>query len=167
MTAIDDIAHAHTAVARTLRGVRPDLAVTAYGIPAPQGSKRHVGNGRLIESSKRVKPWREAVRLAAHEVLDATGTGPLDGPLAVELTLTVVKPASAPKRRTTWPITRSSGDLDKLIRSTFDALTDAKAIADDSRIVEVTATKVYPGEGYDALERPGAVIRVWRIGGGS
>ncbi|OPC85178.1 hypothetical protein B4N89_20780 [Embleya scabrispora] len=151
-------------MARTLHAVRPDLEVVAYGIPAPQGSKRHVGGGRLIESSKRVKPWREAVCLAVREVLDGTGADPLGGPLAVEIVLTVVKPASAPKRRTTWPITRYSGDLDKLVRATFDALTDSGAIEDDSRVVEVTATKVYPEEGVDALRRPGAVIRVWRIG---
>ena len=33
--------------------------------PAPQGSKRHVGGGRMIESSAKVKPWREAVRSEA------------------------------------------------------------------------------------------------------
>ena len=37
------------------------------GIPASQGSKRHVGRGILIESSKRVKPWRSDVRIAAQE----------------------------------------------------------------------------------------------------
>jgi Holliday junction resolvase RusA-like endonuclease len=80
---------------------------------------------------------------------------------------TVRKPASAPKRRVTWPTTRDSGDIDKLLRSTFDALTTAGAIADDSRIVEITARKVFPGEGLDALETPGAVIRVWRLAEGA
>ena len=32
------------------------------GLPAPQGSKRHVGEGRMVESSKRVKPWRRHER---------------------------------------------------------------------------------------------------------
>ena len=35
------------------------LTFTAYGIVAGQGSKRHVGNGVMIEQSKRVKPWRD------------------------------------------------------------------------------------------------------------
>jgi Holliday junction resolvase RusA-like endonuclease len=75
---------------------------------------------------------------------------------------TVRKPASAPKTRTSWPCTRDSGDLDKLLRSTFDAIADdAKAIADDSRIIRVTAAKVFPGEHPHALTAPGAVIRVW------
>ena len=31
------------------------------GIPAPQGSKRHVGGGRMIESCKALKPWRDLI----------------------------------------------------------------------------------------------------------
>lgn len=30
---------------------------SVLGLPAPQGSKTHVGEGRMVESSKRVKPW--------------------------------------------------------------------------------------------------------------
>lgn len=153
----------------------PALTVTVRGHrPAPQGSKRHIGHGRMVEQSKRVKPWREAVRDAARAAMQPEPFGelvsrrpPLDGPLSVDAVFTVVKPASAPKRRITWPITRHSGDLDKILRSTFDALTDGWAIADDSRIVEVTACKVYPGEGPDALGEPGAVIRIWLLGGAS
>ncbi|MCY0960819.1 RusA family crossover junction endodeoxyribonuclease [Streptomyces sp. H27-H5] len=140
----------------------PDLTVTVLSHrPAPQGSKRHVGRGRLIEQSTRVKPWRAAVDEAVRAAV--AGAVPLDGPLSVEIAFTVRKPASAPKTRITWPTTRDSGDLDKLLRSTFDALTTAGAIADDSRIVEVTARKMHPGEGLDALDGPGAVIRVWRL----
>lgn len=139
----------------------PALTVTVINHrPAPQGSKRHVGRGRLVEQSLRVKPWREAVHSAALEVMENRLI--LDGPLSVEVVFTVRKPASAPKR-VSWPITRDSGDIDKLLRSTFDALTTSGAIADDSRIVEVTARKVHPGEGVDALDAPGAVIRLWRL----
>lgn len=156
--------------ATTAAGPRPDLEFTVHHRPAPQGSKRHVGGGRLLEQSKRVKPWRDAVDEAARaaRVVSHIGDVPvhkptLDGPLSLEVVFTVRKPASAPKRRVTWPTTRDSGDIDKLLRSTFDALTTAGAIADDSRIVEVSARKVHPGEGLDALETPGAVIRVWRL----
>lgn len=147
----------------------PDLEFTVRDHrPAPQGSKRHVGRGRLLEQSKRVAPWRVAVDEAARAAMNARwlegrGEEVLDGPLSVEIVFTVRKPASAPKRRVTWPTTRDSGDLDKLLRSSFDALTTGGAIADDSRIVEVSSRKVFPGEGLDALETPGAVIRVWRL----
>lgn len=154
---------------------RPDLEFTVTDHrPAPQGSKRHIGRGRLLEQSKRVAPWRQAVdqaaqaAMTARHVLEHGGRPavtpqPLDGPLSVEVVFTVRKPASAPKTRVTWPTTRDSGDIDKLLRSTFDALTTGGAVADDSRIVEVVSRKVFPGEGLDALETPGAVIRVWRL----
>lgn len=143
------------------------LTVTVYGTPAPQGSKRHVGNGVLIESSAKVKPWREAVK---HAVIDARlaaepyyGLPPIEGPVAAALIFTVPKPASAPKRTHTWPVRRP--DLDKLIRSTLDAITDSGAIRDDAQIVELTAAKRYPGEGPHALTTPGAWIRLTPIEG--
>lgn len=133
------------------------LVITVHGEPAPQGSKRHVGGGRMVESSAKVKPWREAVKYTA---LD-THPEVLDGPLCVEVTFTLRKPASAPKRRTTWP--QRKPDLDKLLRSTFDALSDAGVWVDDAQVVEVTARKVYPDEGVDALSHPGALIRIWPV----
>ncbi|MFE9491449.1 RusA family crossover junction endodeoxyribonuclease [Streptomyces sp. NPDC006641] len=151
------------------------LTVVVHGRPAPQGSKRYAGHrlnaasGRvsavLVEQSKRVKPWRAlvtaATTLAMRDIAHAVA---LDGPLEAEIVFTVLKPASAPKRKRTWPITRHSGDVDKLIRSTFDGIADAQAVADDSRIIRVTATKAYPGEHPDALDRPGAIIRLYTLG---
>ena len=48
------------------------LVITVHGTPAPQGSKRHVGRGIMVESSAKVKPWREAVK---HAALDAITPG--------------------------------------------------------------------------------------------
>jgi Holliday junction resolvase RusA-like endonuclease len=145
------------------------LTITAYGDPAPQGSKRHVGGGRLIESSKRLPSWRTAVKDAtdaavARRIMDDGAPDlPLDGPVVAEITVTVARPKSAPKTRITWPQTRSSGDLDKLVRGILDALDQGGAIADDSRVVELTARKVYPHEGIDALDRPGVVVHLWPL----
>jgi len=44
-----------------------NYSFTVWGIAAPQGSKRHVGNGVMLESSDRVRPWRQDVRFAALE----------------------------------------------------------------------------------------------------
>ena len=143
------------------------IEITVYGSPAPQGSKSFKGiwGGKavLAESSKHVKPWRDAVRGDAIVARQAIGGWEvLDGPLAVEMVFTVPKPASAPKRRRTWPMRMP--DLSKLCRSTEDALTDAGVWKDDARVVSYDRLqKVYPGEGQDALEAPGAVIRVYRI----
>jgi crossover junction endodeoxyribonuclease RusA len=46
------------------------MHIRINGIPAPQGSKRHVGNGVMIESSKAVGPWREAVRNECQRVVE-------------------------------------------------------------------------------------------------
>ncbi len=138
------------------------IEIIAYGIPAPQVAKSFVGvsksgKGLMVESSKKVKPWRATVVLAAKAAM--AERAPLDGPLSVSMVFTVPKPKSAPKTRRTWPDTRP--DLSKLARSTEDALTDAGVYVDDARIVSYSwLSKVYPGEDADALSEPGVRIVV-------
>ncbi|KAB8196227.1 RusA family crossover junction endodeoxyribonuclease [Nonomuraea phyllanthi] len=134
--------------------------ITVFGTPAPQGSKRHVGKGVLVESSTRLRPWREAVKQAALDVREQT----LQGPLSVEIAFTFNKPKSAPKTKVTYPVTRSSGDLDKLCRAVLDALTDAGIMRDDSQVIELIAAKGYAGEDGE-LDIPGAVIEVRELNG--
>jgi Holliday junction resolvase RusA-like endonuclease len=135
------------------------LEFPVYGTPAPQGSKRHVGNGQMVESSKAVKPWREAVK---HAALDARGeTPPLDGAVGVTVIFTIPKPTSAPKRRQTWPAKRP--DIDKLLRSTFDALGEAGVWLDDAQVIAVSASKAFPGEAFGALDVPGARLHIYRV----
>lgn len=152
-------------------GTSHGLTITVYGLPAPQGSKRHLGRGVLVESSKKVKPWREAVKAAALAVLLPAGLAPLDGPLVADMVFTFTRPRShyrtgrnAHLLRDTAPAAPTSPpDLSKLARSTEDALTDAGAYVDDARIVAYRRlAKVYagtPGD-PDALHIPGAVIRI-------
>ena len=64
------------------------ITITVYGMPGLQGSKRFVGTrggrGVMVESSAKVKPWREAVKFAAREAMQAAGlSAPMDGPLVV------------------------------------------------------------------------------------
>lgn len=142
------------------------LIITVHGHPAPQGSKRHVGHGRMIEQSKRVTPWREAVKHAALQQIEGPQPPPfttITGPVRVRVQFVFHKPKSAPKRRRTWPITRTSGDVDKLLRSTFDAITDAGIWRDDSQVVYVAAEKLYVGDDDTPLTSPGAVIRLMEI----
>lgn len=143
------------------------ITITVYGMPAPQGSKRFVGlskagRGLMIESSAKVKPWRVDVKAAAEALIQRlAGEWPMGGALVAQMVFTLPKPARAPKKRQTWPDKKP--DLSKLVRSTEDALSDAGFWADDARVVEYgRLAKVFPGEGLDALDRPGAVIRVWR-----
>lgn len=141
------------------------IEIIVYGTPAPQGSKKFVGTtktgrGLLVESSKKVKPWRMDVKAAAELVRDQhAALMPLDGPLLVSMVFTLPKPASAPKKRRTWPDKKP--DVSKLARSTEDALSDAGLWADDARVVEYTRlAKVFPGEDPDALQSPGVRISV-------
>lgn len=105
------------------------------GVPAPQGSKRHVGNGRMIESSKKVKPWRAQVIRAAQ--VANLFQEPLDEPVSVTVAFYLEKP----KKSKFGNSPAGPPDLDKLLRSTFDGLTGSGVIKDDSRIVEVSARK--------------------------
>lgn len=102
------------------------IEFTVYGQPAPQGSKKFVGTtktgrGLMVESSKKVKPWRQDVKAAAVEAM--AGRPALDGALVAVMTFTLPKPTSAPKTRRSWPSRKP--DLSKLVRSTEDAMTDA------------------------------------------
>ena len=129
------------------------MTITVYGTPAPQGSKRHVGRGVMIESSKKVKPWREAVKWAAIEALVGRG---FEGPVEVEVDFYFTHPKTG-KRRSSHSV---KPDIDKLCRSTFDALKDAGVYEDDSRICSVVARKHY-ADAHSPVPA-GAVIRVER-----
>lgn len=139
------------------------LTVTVLGNPAPQGSKRHVGNGIMIEVSKNVTPWREAIKAAIWRQVNEVPLNEWmhDCPVAVEVVFTLNKPRTAPKTTRTWPSKRP--DLDKLIRSTLDGITESGAIRNDAQVVRLVAAKVYPDDGYEALSTPGAWIRITEV----
>ncbi|MCV7424379.1 RusA family crossover junction endodeoxyribonuclease [Mycobacterium yunnanensis] len=106
------------------------------GAPAPQGSKRHVGRGILVESSKAVGPWRERVALAAHNAM--AGRPLIDGAVTVELNFVLPRPKSTPKTKTPAAVKRP--DLDKLERAILDAITGV-IITDDSQVVSLCGYK--------------------------
>ena len=151
-----------------------EIVITVYGIAAPQGSKtpkgsyvdkksgkRHV---RLVESSKKVKPWREDVAAAAR--IACAGREPLTGPLVASMVFTLPRPGRIPAERFVdgVPYPMCYPDASKLARSTEDALTGI-AWVDDAQVVGYERLdKRYPGT-PGALDRPGALIRVRRIGG--
>lgn len=136
------------------------ITIIVYGAPAPQGSKKFVGlaksgRGILAESSKKVRPWRQDVKAAALAV--RAGAAPIDAPVRARMVFTMPKPASAPKKKRTYPC--KMPDLSKLVRSTEDALTEAGIWKDDARVVEYDRlAKVYPGEDPEALDAPGVRI---------
>lgn len=120
------------------------------GQPAAQGSKRHVGGGRLVEQSKAVGPWRERVAWTARQHHPG---GPLQGPISIRLRFVMHRPAATPKRSTPPAVKRP--DIDKMIRAVFDALTHVIWL-DDSQAVEVHASKRLAEVG----ETPGVLVEV-------
>jgi Holliday junction resolvase RusA-like endonuclease len=131
------------------------LTFTAYGKPAPGGSKRafqHPRTNRIMvtDASARSKPWKQEVAAAAAAAMlsqSVTDDGVLvDGPLSVVMTFYVPRPrghygtkglkASAPDYPTSRP------DVLKLARAVEDALTGV-VYRDDSQIVLETLRKEY------------------------
>ena len=136
------------------------LKITVLGIPVTQGSKTAfiAGNRAHVREKNpmRFADWRQAVRSEAQRVMGYQGHqswlpgGIWDRPIVVECHFSLLKPASAPKTRRTWPIGARSGDIDKLSRLVLDALTGI-VFADDSHVVELHATKDYGVPGVEIL----------------
>jgi crossover junction endodeoxyribonuclease RusA len=141
------------------------LSFRVDGIPAPQGSKRYLGNGGMVESSKRVAPWRADVRQAADLALENIrfdNTDYWDVPLSVSLGFNFPRPGrhyrtgrnadqlrdQAPHEHTGKP------DLDKLVRAVLDALTGV-VWADDAHVVDIHAVK-----GWADGQHPGVQITI-------
>jgi len=138
------------------------VTFTVLGTPIAQGSKRHVGRGIMVESSKHLKPWRALVSGEAHQAMN--GRAPLAGPLNLNVTFRFTRPKShyrtgrhhatlkpdAPTFHTSVP------DVEKLVRSVNDSLADAGVMRNDSQVATVHARKVYARDG----ELPGAYIVV-------
>ena len=139
------------------------LTFDVYGRPAPQGSKRYVGGnraqgGRFIEASKYLPAWRKAILEAATVAMDEQGWEKVSGPVEVDVTFYLERPATVQVSARPWPI--KPPDLDKLVRS-LDGLTDAGVWDDDGQMVILRASKQYA----DTRE-PGASITITPIVGG-
>ncbi|MEU8682936.1 RusA family crossover junction endodeoxyribonuclease [Streptomyces sp. NPDC048611] len=159
-------------------------AIVIHGTPAGQGAISFLGKGRGARhtNDKTLKPWRRAIVLAARDTTGCHGYTDWGGicltcrvpkqehglyahvPTAADITITVPKPKSAPKRKKSWPITRASSDIDHHARACLDALSESGVIRDDSQITELAIRKVYPGEHPEALDAPGAIIRLYTLG---
>lgn len=131
------------------------------GTPTPQGSKTRMPNGAMLEGRSANQrnahaAWRDSVAAAARDEVEH-GAAKLDGPLVLVVEFRFPMPASARKadRERGWSWKTSAPDLDKLVRSVGDALKIGGLIADDSRFIELRATKRCVANGWT-----GAVITV-------
>ena len=145
--------------------------IVVRGKPAPQGSKVSFRNGYMKEASPFLMPWRNQIvsacieqKINNNEIIEQPveifidflfhrpqthyGTGRNEGN---------IKP-SAPK----YPITRTTGDIDKLCRSTLDGLSVPSGgilLRDDSLVVNLRAKKSFATKGGFQ----GAFIHIWQL----
>jgi crossover junction endodeoxyribonuclease RusA len=117
------------------------IKFTVPGTPAPQGSKRHVGNGRLIESSQHLGTWRQRIAytaLSARQHQPPSARFDKTAAVVARIEFVMPRPQSTPKTRT--PAATKRPDIDKLARAVLDAITGV-VIHDDAQIVALYATK--------------------------
>lgn len=107
----------------------------------------------MIESSKRVAPWRHAVAMVAR----SNAAGLIPAPVGASLHFVMPRPKSTPKTKTP-PAIKRTGDIDKLTRGVLDALTGT-ALVDDAHVIDVRATKRIATLG----ETAGCHITIWPI----
>lgn len=132
---------------------------------APQGSKRHIGKGVMIESCANVKPWRAMVAHAAIAAKVPLFRGPVQmsavflfqrpaGHYRKDGTLKPTNPALASATGKEAPLYHCvKPDASKLQRSTEDALSKL-AYEDDARLAGCNCEKRWcVGD-----ELPGALI---------
>lgn len=137
------------------------LSVFIPGTPVPQGSKRWLPNGGMIEANKGLRPWRATVASYLLAATHGDESMPLDGPVTVSMLFVFTRPKAhygtgrnagmlkpnAPQRMMRTP------DIDKLVRAIADGITDAGVWRDDSQMTDLYATKRYG-------EKPGVTVEM-------
>jgi len=149
------------------------LLISVSGRPAPQGSKRGgSAPGTMIEQSVYLPAWRRAVMLGALEAYREAGITPDQLPIfprsqgvAFEvITFRVIRGEQCGAAGSDLPA--GAPDIDKLLRSTLDALggankgeKNARLFADDSQVLGIRCLqKVWATEANGL--GPGATIIV-------
>jgi len=115
-------------------------------VPRPQGSKKHVGRGIMVEVSKHVANWRAFARMCAVPAMAGRPVVHKPNALVVEVAFYFDRPKchfnkkglkpTAPMYHTKAP------DVDKLLRALFDSMTGV-VFYDDSQVAVVRACKLY------------------------
>ena len=123
----------------------------------------------MVESSKRVGPWRESICWQSREQYKGE---PLEGPLEISVTFWLPRPQAHYRMidgqvsnrlkpgKPLFTTAATQGDVDKVLRSTFDGLavkTGGCIAQDDSQFVRL---KLVEKRYVTETEGPGALIQV-------
>ena len=145
--------------------------IVVRGKPAPQGSKVSTRFGGMREASQFVMPWRNQIVSACIEQQINNGEI-IEQPVEIFIDFLFHRPQghygtgknegnlkpSAPQ----YPTTRTTGDIDKLCRSTLDGLSIPSGgilLRDDSLVVNLRAKKSFATKGGFQ----GAFIHIWKL----
>ncbi len=124
------------------------------GIPKPQPRPKATIRGAHagVYTPKTAQSWKEIIALEAAPLAGRQ----VEGPIAIRALFTLPRPKA--RRKEHLVVTKP--DLDNLLKSTMDALTDRAVWRDDSQIAEISSRKTYE----TAETVPGAVIEIftWR-----
>lgn len=118
-----------------------NLMFIVQGEAIPQGSKTIAqGGGKtwLRDANPKLKAWRQS---AAQQMKQQTPEGFIfakDEPVRAVILVYLPKPKTVKRLKPTV-----KPDVDKLLRSIFDAITEAGAWVDDSQCVDVKISKQY------------------------
>ena len=142
------------------------IVFEVLGTPAPKGSSRafinkatgraFVAPGGAKSTEKKIANWNAAVRERALEAIGERAEPVYIGkPISVEIVFGMSRPASHWSKKANGGLLPSAPiapgtkpDIDKLARTTLDALTGL-AFDDDSRIVKLVCTKKYALPGHE------------------
>lgn len=110
-------------------------------IPVPEGShSAHIIGGRAVvhhNNSDKLMAYREAI---AEGYRKSGGNYHHDEPVSIQICFIFPRPKSVSKKKRPYMVVKP--DIDKLLRSTLDALTGV-AYDDDSQVIDVSMSKVY------------------------
>lgn len=146
------------------------IRFTVKGFPVTQGSKipRHIFNVRgkckvwLTEDNDAdLRQWRSLVKTGAERAMK--GRGAFEGPLLLLAAFYFPRPKSHNGKQREIPFVHGGGryDLEKLVRATNDAMTEAGVWKDDAQVSVSLTEKRYAEQD----ENVGVVINVQTIDG--
>lgn len=128
--------------------------LSPVGIPKPQPRPKATIRGAHagVYTPPKAQGWKEIIALEAAHLAGRQ----VEGPIALRVNFTLPRPKA--RRKEHLVVTKP--DLDNLLKSTMDALTDRAVWRDDSQIAEISSRKTYE----TAETVPGAVIEIftWR-----
>ena len=118
------------------------FSVSIPGDPVPKGRPRFARVGKFVKTftAKDTLRYEERVAAYARDAVPVDTSGfPLDKALSADVVFVFSRPKS---RKESAPMDRKP-DIDNLLKSVFDGLSQGGVLKNDARIVSLTAIKEY------------------------